>query len=42
VCSVVVEVAGDRGSELHPFVVSMVGPFGVWTKTTQEATNLLQ
>jgi hypothetical protein len=40
-CSVVSEVAGDCGSEL-PFVVSMVGPFGVWTKTTQEATNLLQ
>jgi hypothetical protein len=41
-CSVVHEVAGDRGISGLPFVVSMVGPFGVWTKTTQEATNLLQ
>jgi hypothetical protein len=41
ICSVVHEVAGDLGSEL-PFVVSMAGPFGVWSKTTEEATNLLQ
>lgn len=40
-CSVVHEVAGDRGSEL-PFVVSMVGPFGMWSKTTQKVTNRVQ
>lgn len=41
-CSVVHEVAGDRGVSGLPFVVSVLGPFGVWIKTTQEATNLLQ
>lgn len=39
--SLVHEVAGERASGL-PFVVSVLGPFGVWIKTTQEATNLLQ
>jgi hypothetical protein len=41
-CSVVHEVAGERGASGLPFVISVLGPFGVFTKTTQEATNLLQ
>jgi hypothetical protein len=40
-CNVVSEVAGECASRL-PFVVSVLGPFGVWIKTTQEATNRLQ
>jgi hypothetical protein len=34
-CSFVHEVVGDPGVPELPFAISMVGPLGVWTKTTQ-------
>ena len=35
--SVVHEVAGDKGVSGRPFVLAMVGPFGVWTKIIEES-----
>lgn len=35
--SVVHQVAGDQGVPWAPFVVAMVGPFGVWSKVIDES-----
>jgi hypothetical protein len=39
---IVHEIAGDRGVSGLPFAISLIGPYGVWTKTTQRPIGRLQ